>query len=109
MFALCGWKNWKEVIRIKEVTNCPNCGAPITGARCEYCGTMLVDFAAIKSDGPFWMKFNLRGQTFMAKVVLAEMESCSTPEFYTMPGGPDGIRAYSSMDHTIIATFKVVE
>lgn len=20
-------------------TNCPNCAAPITGARCEYCGT----------------------------------------------------------------------
>lgn len=20
-------------------TNCPNCGAPITGRKCEYCGT----------------------------------------------------------------------
>ena len=26
-----------------KTTNCPNCGAPITGSRCEYCGT---DFGA---------------------------------------------------------------
>ena len=24
-------------------TNCPNCGAPITGDHCEYCGTVFVD------------------------------------------------------------------
>lgn len=23
-----------------EQTNCPNCGAPLTGCRCEYCGTV---------------------------------------------------------------------
>ena len=23
------------------MTNCPNCGAPITGPRCEYCGTQF--------------------------------------------------------------------
>lgn len=25
-----------------EPTNCPNCGAPIKGGRCEYCGTEFV-------------------------------------------------------------------
>ena len=29
-----------------EQTNCPNCGAPLTGCRCEYCGT--VDTSAEK-------------------------------------------------------------
>lgn len=29
-----------------ERTNCPNCGAPLTGCRCEYCGT--VDTSAEK-------------------------------------------------------------
>lgn len=24
---------------IKKQTNCPNCGAPITSYKCEYCGT----------------------------------------------------------------------
>lgn len=23
------------------MSNCPNCGAPITGDRCEYCGTVF--------------------------------------------------------------------
>ena len=27
----------------KRETNCPNCGAPITGAQCEYCDTFFVD------------------------------------------------------------------
>ena len=23
------------------LTNCPNCGAPVRGSKCEYCGTVL--------------------------------------------------------------------
>ena len=23
------------------MTNCPNCGAPVKGGRCEYCGTQV--------------------------------------------------------------------
>jgi hypothetical protein len=26
---------------VNAPTNCPNCGAPITGPICEYCGTMF--------------------------------------------------------------------
>ena len=43
-------KRMKEYIDIKidlaqnKRTNCPNCGAPITGMKCEYCST---DFEAI--------------------------------------------------------------
>lgn len=25
------------------MSNCPNCGAPITSTQCEYCGTMFPD------------------------------------------------------------------
>ena len=25
----------------KEGANCPNCGAPMKGGRCEYCGTEM--------------------------------------------------------------------
>ena len=44
----------KEYIDIKvelthnRTTNCPNCGAMITGMKCEYCGT---DFEAIMRIG----------------------------------------------------------
>ena len=26
---------------MKDLLNCPNCGAPITGSKCEYCGTIF--------------------------------------------------------------------
>ena len=44
----------KEYIDVKvelthnRITNCPNCGATITGMKCEYCGT---DFEAIMKIG----------------------------------------------------------
>lgn len=28
-------------IKEQKMTNCPNCGAPITGEKCEYCGTVF--------------------------------------------------------------------
>ena len=30
-------------IQRKKIYNCPNCGAPITGPRCAYCDTLLVE------------------------------------------------------------------
>lgn len=32
------------------VTNCPNCGAPITKSKCEYCGTTFVDAIKLEDD-----------------------------------------------------------
>ena len=33
-----------DSINVDQPTNCPNCGAAVTGksANCEYCGTMLL-------------------------------------------------------------------
>lgn len=31
--------NMKIDLKINKSTNCPNCGAPITDTKCEYCGT----------------------------------------------------------------------
>lgn len=28
-------------MELKNMTNCPNCGAVITGDKCEYCGTVF--------------------------------------------------------------------
>lgn len=35
----------------KKSYNCPNCGAPITGPRCAYCDTLLVE--------PTYYQFNI--------------------------------------------------
>ena len=40
----------------KKRLNCPNCGAPITGIKCEYCGTQFIDFATIDMDRPFYIR-----------------------------------------------------
>lgn len=29
------------------MTNCPNCGSPISGTKCEYCGTAFLDLVDI--------------------------------------------------------------
>ena len=40
--------NVKAELTYNKITNCPNCGAMITGMKCEYCGT---DFEAIMKIG----------------------------------------------------------
>ena len=33
-------------------SNCPNCGAPITGVRCEYCGTVF--YGTVSESSNTW-------------------------------------------------------
>ena len=33
------------------MTNCPNCGSPISGTKCEYCGTAFLDVVDISKGG----------------------------------------------------------
>lgn len=40
-FAKCmkEYVNMQIELKVNKSTNCPNCGAPITSSKCEYCGT----------------------------------------------------------------------
>lgn len=60
-------------MRKKEELNCPNCGAPITGEKCEYCGTVFYDWAVIDSEKDFYIKMRLDNNLFIYK---ARMTSC---------------------------------
>jgi predicted amidophosphoribosyltransferase len=42
--------NMKIELSVNKSTLCPNCGAPITSSKCEYCGT---DFEASAMWGKF--------------------------------------------------------
>lgn len=55
---------------MREVLNCPNCGAPIAGDRCPYCGTVFYDFASIDMDKPSYIKMRLNGHVVMFKGIL---------------------------------------
>lgn len=59
-----------------DMTNCPNCGAPITGSVCEYCGTRHDTGITIRFDPPppyisaaMWLPFCSR-----------QMQQCSKEE-----------------------------
>jgi len=50
-----------------EKKNCPNCGQPINGEKCQYCGTVFIDWALIDTDKPFYLKFRHNGKIMRAK------------------------------------------
>ena len=33
-----------------QIINCPNCGAPVTSGRCEYCNTVIYNEDAAKKE-----------------------------------------------------------
>lgn len=39
------------------MTNCPNCGAPISGIKCEYCGTAFLNLVDISTGGNCIVRF----------------------------------------------------
>ena len=56
------------------MTNCPNCGAPLSGWQCEYCGAAFYDFSSldISFDKPIFMKFKFEGKILQTKVRLTK-------------------------------------
>lgn len=66
----------------KKRLNCPNCGAPITGIRCEYCGTQFLDFATIDMDEPFYIRIKQGNGLMTCKAMVKEFNvHCEPPEF----------------------------
>lgn len=62
--------------RIKNnVLNCPNCGAPITGANCEYCGSVFYDFANIDADGISYVRMKFGGKLFIFRAAVVSVDS----------------------------------
>ena len=50
-----------------NIFNCPNCGMPITGEKCEYCGTVFIDWAVIDANTPVFIKFRCDNRIMRAK------------------------------------------
>ena len=55
-------------------TNCPNCGAPITGIKCEYCGTLFYDFAEISDKHPKYLRLDFNGKKIWGKARMQSAE-----------------------------------
>ena len=53
------------------MNNCPNCGAPLTGFKCKYCGAVFYDFASLSFDTPIFMRIKLpNGNVITAKTIM---------------------------------------
>ena len=95
---------------MNEILNCPNCGAPITGETCEYCGTVIYDFSVIDDTKPSYIKMKLNGQIIMFKAYLRnaifEMSSGLESHFYA----DNNIlcRTRSIPDMTVTTEFMVI-
>ncbi len=53
-----------------DKTNCPNCGAPITGMECAYCGTRLEDILRMASGKPVMISFEIGGKEYTVRFLL---------------------------------------
>lgn len=66
---------------MRNPLNCPNCGAPITAEKCQYCGTVFLDFSAIQVGAPSYVKFKMGDTYIITRMVVTALEI--TPEYET--------------------------
>lgn len=74
---------------MKKLLNCPNCGAPVTSEKCEYCGAVFLDFAAIQVGAPSYVKFTVGGSHILSRLMITSFEitqSADTVEYITDTG-----------------------
>lgn len=74
------------------MTNCPNCGAPISGSICEYCGTIFYDFSVIDVDKPCWITVRHGNSLLRAKVYIGSLSATVEQEPYLECMKMNGVR-----------------
>ena len=60
----------------KIMTNCSNCGAPLSGAKCEYCGSINEEFAPIDFEKALnqWRYEEAKRELIRAKTQINNVE-----------------------------------
>lgn len=74
---------------MREVLNCPNCGAPIVSEQCPYCGTLFYDFSAIEIGKPCFLKIKWGDNVMLVKAVARNIDvniSSDTIDAYSVFG-----------------------
>lgn len=65
--------------------NCPNCGAPIQGAKCAYCGTWIWNIADIDDKKPRYIRIPVGGRKMMFNVIATDIsieQNIDTTDMY---------------------------
>ncbi len=58
-----------------EKTNCPNCGAPINGIKCEYCGTQFFDLADLELNKPGFLRVRVGNRILLCEAIPTSVET----------------------------------
>ena len=96
---------------MKDLLNCPNCGAPIQDDICPYCGSVFLDWAAFDVQRPTFVKVKDHfGRILLVKLATPKInisiEQDPEPYFYA-----DNKKYYATKripDALIEAEFRVV-
>lgn len=67
---------------MRDILNCPNCGAPIQDDICPYCGSVFLDWATFDVKRPTFVKVkDWRGHVHLIKLGMASVslqQTCET-------------------------------
>ena len=59
---------------MKTITNCLNCGAPLHGDVCKYCGTTYYDFSSMEINKPCYLKIKFDDKNIIFKAVPTNID-----------------------------------
>lgn len=88
----------------REMLNCPNCGAPITAEKCQYCGAVFYDFSSIDTDTVNYIKIKHNGRVFICRALLLQQAVTVNPRYadYFMDDRPYfAVQLEPSMEMTL--------
>lgn len=88
----------KAIQKVKDRLNCPNCGAPIRGAECEYCGTLFYDFAQLEVGKAGYVRLKVGDNLLIFRALTTQVDieqhndslyyaDNRVVESYSAPGG----------------------
>ena len=95
---------------MREVLNCPNCGAPIEKSYCPYCGAVFLDWACFDTTRPTFVKIRDQrtGKIKLMKLSLYSVSERIESEPTTLWVDDLPYCRISQPDYTIEAEFKAV-
>lgn len=65
---------------MRDVLNCPNCGAPIRDIECPFCGTVFYDFASLSFNKPTYLGVFLNGKHIACQARMTSMRINTSPD-----------------------------
>lgn len=69
---------------MRSKLNCPNCGAPITGIECPYCGSVFYDFVTLDSTKPTYIRMVWNDQIITSRVVMRGASISMEPDAFPL-------------------------